>query len=61
MSAQHLMVSKAGYERTKKVVEQLAAVFVRVEAVIDIRLQTRVNVAVVEFAVQNQEDGIYWD
>lgn len=55
------MVSKAGYERTKKVVEQLAAVFVRVEAVIDIRLQTRVNVAVVEFAVQNQEDGIYWD
>jgi hypothetical protein len=38
---------------TEQVVEQLAAVFVGVEAVVDVGLQPRVNVAVVQFSVEN--------
>lgn len=38
-------------ELTEEVVEQLAAILVRVEAVIDVWLDTRVDVTVVEFAV----------
>ena len=45
--------------RTEEVVEEFAAVFVRVEAVVDVGLNTRVDVAVVEFTVQDEEDLIY--
>jgi hypothetical protein len=41
---------------TEEVVEQLAAVLVRVEAVVDIELEARVDVPVVELAIQDQED-----
>jgi hypothetical protein len=48
--------STIGGRRTEEVVEELAAVLVRVEAVVDVELQARVDMTVVEFAVQNQED-----
>ncbi len=45
-----------GKERTEKVVEQLAAVFVGVEAIVKVGAEAGVNMAVVEFAIENQED-----
>lgn len=42
--------------RTQEVVEQLTAVLVRVKAVVNVGLQAGVNMTVVEFAVQNQEN-----
>ena len=45
-------------ELTEQIVEQLAAVLVRVEAIVDVGLEARVDVAVVEFAVQDEEDGV---
>lgn len=40
-----------GMRLTQEVVEQLAAVLVRVEAVINVWLDTRIDMTVVEFAV----------
>jgi hypothetical protein len=43
------------HEHTQKIVEQLAAVLVRVEAVVDVDLEARVHVPVVELAVEDEE------
>lgn len=45
-------------KRTEEVVEELAAVFVRVEAVVDIRLKTRVHMAIIKLPIKNQEQRI---
>jgi hypothetical protein len=47
---------RIGGRRTKEIVKELAAVLVRVKAVVDVKLQARVDMTVVELAVQNQED-----
>ena len=39
-------------------VEELAAVFVRVEAVVDVGRQTRIYVAVVQLAIQYQKERV---
>lgn len=44
---------------TQQVVEQLAAVFIRMEPIIDIGLKTGVNVSIIQFAVQNQENLVW--
>jgi hypothetical protein len=46
---------KTEHEHTQKIVEQLAAVLVRVEAVVDVDLEARVHVPVVELAVEDEE------
>ena len=43
-------------ERTEKIVEELAGVLIGVEAIIDIGLETRVDVAVIQFTVKDQKD-----
>lgn len=50
-------VTKGG-KLTEEVVEQLAAVLVRMEPVVNIWLESRVDMTVVEFSVQDQEDLI---
>jgi hypothetical protein len=45
--------------RTQEVIKELAAVLIRVEAVIDVGLEAGIDVAVVEFAIENEEYGIY--
>jgi hypothetical protein len=49
---------RSALQLTKEIVEEFTAVFVRVEAVIDIGLQPGVNVAVVELSVEDQENRI---
>ena len=45
-------------ELTQKVIEQLATVFIGVEAVVDVRLQPRVYVTVIKFSVKNKKNLI---
>ena len=47
-------------KRTEEVVEQLAAVFVGMEAVVDVRRETGVDMTVVEFTVEDKEDLIFY-
>jgi hypothetical protein len=47
--------------RTKKVVEQLAAILIGMEPVVDVRLKPRVNMSVIEFTIQDEEDLIVVD
>ena len=47
-------------KRTEEVVEQLAAVFVGMEAVVDVRGETGVDMTVVEFTVEDKEDLIFY-
>jgi len=44
--------------RTEDIIEQFTTVFVRVESIVDVGLETRVDVAIIEFAVEDEEDGI---
>lgn len=44
--------------RTEEVVEKLAAVFIGMKSVVDIRLKSRVNMTVIKFTIENKEDRI---
>ena len=44
---------------TEEIIEQLAAVLVGVEPVVDVGVQTRVDMAVVEFTIEDEEDLVY--
>lgn len=44
---------------TQKVVEKLAAILVRVETIVDVGLETGVDMAIIQFAIQDQKYGIY--
>ena len=46
-------------KRTEEVVEQFAAVFVRVKAIVNVWLEPRVDVSVVEFTIQDQENRVF--
>jgi len=48
-----------GEKRTEKVVEQFAAVLVRVKAIVNVWLEPRVDVTIVEFAIQDQENRVF--
>ena len=43
------------FRLTQQVVEQLAAVLVGAEAIVDVGLQTRIYMAIVQFAIEDQE------
>ena len=45
-------------KHTEKVVEQFATVLVRVKAIVDVRLEPRIDVSIVEFAIQDQENRV---
>lgn len=46
-------------KRTEQIVEQLAAVLVGMEAVVDVRGETGVDMAVVEFTIEDEEDLVW--
>jgi hypothetical protein len=52
------VVTRARDTLTEEVVEQFTAVLVRVEPIVNVGLESRVDVSVVEFAVEDQEDGV---
>jgi hypothetical protein len=45
-------------KRTEEIVEEFAAVFIGVESIVDVGLESRVDVSVVEFAIEDEEDGV---
>lgn len=45
-------------KRTQEIVEQFTTVLVRVESVINVGVQSRVDVSVVKFPVKNKEDRV---
>lgn len=47
--------------RTKKIVEQLAAILIGMEPVVDVWLKPRVNMSVIQFTIQDEEDLIVVD
>lgn len=48
----------SNHGRTEDIIEQFTAVFVRVESIVDVGLETRVDVTIVEFAVEDEEDRV---
>ena len=44
--------------RTEKVIEKFAAVFVWMEAIVDVGLKTGIHMAVVELSIQDKENRI---
>jgi hypothetical protein len=44
-----------GEKLTEEIIEQLAAVLIRVEAIVDVGLQTGIDMAIVEFTVEDKE------
>lgn len=44
--------------RTEEVVEKLAAVFIGMKSVVNIRLKSRVNMTVIKFTIENKENRI---
>lgn len=47
--------------RTEQVVEQFIAIFIRVKAVIDVRLQSQVHMMVIKFSIEDKKDLVVID